>query len=305
VRKLIAMASHYQDDDTLTQRPRPVRTAMIVAGLAFLIGAIMMGLALTRWAPAQQWLASQSQAANSTAPVSQVVAALPPATPSAVVTQAQPPAAPPALIASPTSPEVDSRVSELEARIARVDLRAAAAAGNAGRAEGMLIAFAARRAIDRGTGLGYVEGQLRERFGTTQPRAVAQVIAAAQAPVTLSGLRQQLDALAPQLAANVKTEDWWSATQRTLSSLIVVRREGRGSPAPDERLARARLMIDGGQVDGALAEVSRLPGAEAAGSWSAAARRWIEAHQALDILEAAAIMPPPPGSVPPAPAAAN
>lgn len=290
------MASHYQDEVTGAPRPRPLRTAMIVATLAFIIGAIVMGWALLRWAPARQWIA-QEGSSNASAPVPQVVAALPPAAPLETA-----PAPPPAIVAPTTSPEVDVRVSELEARIARVDLRAAAAANNAGRAEGMLIAFAARRAIDRGTGLGYIEGQLRERFGAAQPRAVAQVIAAAQRPVTLVMLRQQLDAIAPQLAGGSKDEDWWAATQRTLSSLVVVRREGGGSPAPDQRLMRARLMIDGGQVDGALAEVSRLPGAAAANDWSALARRWIEAHQALDILEAAAIMPPPPGSVPPVPA---
>jgi hypothetical protein len=293
------MASHFQQDDPPARQPRPFRTAMIIAGLAFLIGAIAMGWALTRWGPAQQWIANQSAVGNGAAPVPQVVAALPPA--AAPVTNAAA-AAPPALISSPTSPEVDARVSELEARIARADLRAAAAADNAGRAEGMLIAFAARRAIDRGTGLGYIEGQLRERFGTAQPRAVAQVIAAAQRPVTLAMLRQQLDAVASQLAGGGKDEDWWAATQRTLSTLIVVRRAANGSPAPDDRLTRARLMIDGGQVDGALAEISRLPNALAAESWAAAARRWIEAHQALDILEASAIMPPPTGSVPPAPA---
>jgi hypothetical protein len=289
------MASHYQLDDIPVRQPRPVRTALIVAMLAFIIGAILMGWALMRWGPARDWLASEVPATNTSAAVPQVVAALPPVAPAATT------AAPaPAFTPAPTGPEVDARVSELEARIARADLRAAAAAGNAGRAEGMLIAFAARRAIDRGTGLGYIEGQLRERFAASQPRAVAQVIAAAQRPVTLVMLRQQLDAIAPQLTTGGKTEDWWTATQRTLGSLIVVRREGSGAPAPDERILRARLMIEGGQVDGALAEISRLPNATAAEGWAAAARRWIEAHQALDILEAAAIMPPPPGSVPPA-----
>lgn len=291
------MASHYQVDETPERRPRPIRTAMIVALLAFIIGAILMGWALLRWTPAREWLASEGAATNTSAAVPAVVAALPPAAPLETV-----PAPPPAIVAPTTTLEVDARVSELEARIARADLRASAAADNAGRAEGMLIAFAARRAIDRGTGLGYIEGQLRERFGASQPRAVAQVIAAAQRPVTLVMLRQQLDAVAPQLAGGGKDEDWWTATQRTLSSLVVVRRESTGSPAPDQRLARARLMIDGGQVDGALAEISRLPNALAANEWSASARRWIEAHQALDILEASAIMPPPPGSVPPAPA---
>ncbi len=298
------MVSLYPQDETPVRRARPLRTAAIVAGLAFLVGAILMGWAMSRWAPMRQMIAAQEPPGNVTSAVPQVVAALPPpaapipAPGVAMADNAMAPSTPPPAAGS----EVDGRVSELEARIARVDLRAAAAAGNAGRAEGLLLAFAARRAIDRGTGLGYIEAQLRDRFGTAQPRAVAVVIAGAQAPVTLASLRQGLDALAPQLAGRTSNEDWWTATQRTLGSLIVVRREGSGSPAPDERLARARLMLDGGAVDTALVEVARLPGAEAANGWMTQARRYVEAHQALDILEASALMPPPPGSVPAAPA---
>ncbi len=277
-------------EDTLGRTARPLRTALIAALLAFVVGAIVMGWALMRWGPARDWIASDGVGASS-APAPQVVAALPRS--ATIETGAAAPA-----LAAPVATEVEARVSELEARIARADLRAAAAAGNAGRAEGMLIAFAARRAIDRGTGLGYIEGQLRDRFAAAQPRAVAQIIAAAQRPVTLVMLRQQLDTIAPQLLTGGRDEDWWTATRRTLGSLIVVRRESGGSPAPDQRIGRARLMIDGGQVDGALAEISRLPGAASANSWGIDARRWIEAHQALDILEAAAIMPPPPGSIP-------
>ncbi len=293
------MSSPYIHDDAIERRPRPLRTAAIIAGLAFLIGAVLMGWAMTRWAPMQAMIGQPESVPKAPVAVPQVVAALPPGP--APATGAAPSPAP-AIVPPATSPEVDVRVSELEARIARIDLRAAAAAGNAGRAEGLLLAFAARRAIDRGTGLGYIEPQLRERFGTAQPRAVGLVIAATQNPVTLASLRQGLEAIAPQLAGQTKNEDWWTATQRTLSSLIVVRREGSGSPAPDERLARARLMLDGGAVDQALAEVARLPGVDAAGPWMAQARRYVEAHQALDILEAAAIIPPPPGSVPATPA---
>lgn len=263
---------------------RPMRTALIVALLAFLAGSVVMVWAFTRWDSARKLIGAAPVALVTVPETKGVTEQL-----ASVPTKATPA---PAMV--PTqSAAVDMRVSQLEERIARIDLRAAAAAGNAGRAEGLLIAFAARRAIDRGTGLGYVEGQLRERFGQTQPRAVAAVIAAAQAPVTIANLKQGLDEVAPKLIGGAKDENWWTATRRALSTLVIIRREGTPAPAPDERIARARLMLDGGQVDGALAEIARLPGQALATDWMTAARRWVEAHRALDIIEAAAIMPPP------------
>lgn len=278
--------------DVRPRGPNPVRTALIVGLLAFLAGSVIMVWAFTQSDSARKLIGA--------APVTEVSTSSKPA---AVVTLPAPTTTAPAPVVS-EAPAVDMRVSQLEERIARIDLRAAAAASNAGRAESLLVAFAARRAIDRGTGLGYVEGQLRARFGDTQPRAVSAIIAAAQNPVTIANLKQGLDRIAPGLTGSAKNEDWWTATRRTLSTLVVIRREGEAMPAPDERIARARLMIDGGQVDGALAEVARLPGQAAAGDWMTAARRWVEAHRALDIIEAAAIMPPPVEPVADAPVAA-
>src|SRR3546814_16914803 len=80
----------------------------------------------------------------------------------------------------------------------RSTLQAASASGNATRAEGLLIAFAARRALDRGLSLGYLEAQLRLRFGDDQPTAVKTIIDTARAPITLDQLRRELHALAPQ-----------------------------------------------------------------------------------------------------------
>jgi thioredoxin-like negative regulator of GroEL len=55
---------------------------------------------------------------------------------------------------------------------------------------------------------------------------------------------------------------------------------------------RARRMLESGQVDGALAEVARLPGRDKAAAWMTAARRYIQARRALDVLETAAIVEP-------------
>ncbi|UVO55039.1 hypothetical protein [Sphingomonas sp. SUN039] len=269
--------------ETAERRPRPFRNALIVALLAFVIGAVAVTWALTQWEPARRLIVPATTASPTTRPLTTAPAPAPVATLTSVP-------------AAPVTPEAvavtESRVAGLEARLAQIDAQAANASNNAARAEGLLIAFAVRRAIDRGVGLGYLEGQLRERFAESQPRAVAAIISAAQAPVTLDMLRQQLDALAPSLAGGGPDESWGSAIQRTMGGLFVVRKASSPSPAADDRLARARLALDGGQADTALAEIARLPSRAAATDWMAAARRYSEAHRALDILEAAALTAP-------------
>ena len=276
------------------RRPRPLRNALIIALLAFVIGAVAVTWAFTQWEPARRLIAPKV-ATTTGAPLSTVAAPAPVAT-----LTSQP--------ASPLTPEAvavtESRVSGLEARLAQIDAQAANASNNAARAEGLLIAFAVRRSIDRGVGLGYLEGQLRERFAESQPRAVAAIISAAQAPVTLDVLRQQLDVLTPALAGGGPDESWGSAIRRTMGGLFIVRKATSPSPAPDDRVARALLALDGGQVDTALAEVARMPARAAATDWMANARRYIEAHRALDILEAAALTAPHAPAPAPSPAAA-
>jgi hypothetical protein len=272
------MASNYSEEP----RPaRPVRTAMMIATLAFLGGLALMAWALTQWAPMKRFVRG-----NDPAPVIIPTTVRPiMAAPSGLMVEGSPPAT--ATIGQATA--IDARIADLEGRMARIDLRAAAAAGNAERAEGLLIAFAARRALDRGVALGYIEGELRDRFGPTQPRAVAAIIAGAQQPVTIDGLHQRLDAIAPDLVGGGANESWWDSTRRTLGSLIVVRKQGSESPAADDRVERAQLRLEGGQVESALAEIARLPARAKAADWMIMARRYIEAHRALDIIEAAAL----------------
>ena len=274
------MASPYPDEP----RPaRPLRTAMIIAALAFLGGLALMAWALTQWEPMKRFVRG-----NDPAPVAVQTATNRPlvaASPSGMIAADAPPVAP----TTGQSNAVDTRISDLEGRMARIDLRAAAAAENATRAEGLLIAFAARRALDRGVALGYIEGELRDRFGATQPRAVAAIIAGAQQPVTIEGLHQGLTAIAPDLVGGGANESWWASTRRTLGSLIVVRKQGTESPAADDRVERAQLRLQAGQVESALAEIARLPARAKATDWMTKARRYIEAHRALDIIEAAAL----------------
>jgi hypothetical protein len=198
-----------------------------------------------------------------------------------------------ALPAPPADAAIDQRVALIESRLDQIDARAAAASGDADRAEGLLVAFAARRALDRGQPLGYLEGMLRDRFGATDAASVAQIIAASQRPVTLAQLQDGLQALRPSLITAGPDEGLWQGFKRELGSLFVVRRADQPSNIPTDRMARAEHALEQGQVDNAAAEVARLPGRARAIDWLAQARRYVMARNALDRIETAALLKPP------------
>ena len=262
---------------------RPVRglrigVVSVIVAIAFLLG---LGIAML--------LARRQVALEGGEPVAMTQPMAPAATPTAT-----PPAQPLADLPTLTAREaaLAGQIAALEARAASLADTAAAAGGQAGRAEALLTAMAARRAIDRGQGLGTLEAQLVARF-PAQPRAVQVLRAAARQPVTLEDLRQGLDAIGPAAAAAV-SDGWAAAARRELGSLVVLRRAGTPSPRPLDHLARARRLLEAGQVEAARAEVALLPGAADAANWLTAARRYALARRALDVLENAALAGPPP-----------
>lgn len=186
---------------------------------------------------------------------------------------------------------LDQRLAAAEQRLARLDLQAQAAAGNAARAEGLLIAFATRRAVERGAELGYLADQLRLRFGDNWPNAVRTIVSFSRDPITLDQLLARLEGLGPEISERDGTASW-EDFKRELSELFVVRREDTPSPQPERRLERARLFLESGRVDAALAEVKSLPGADQAESWLADAERYRNAMEALDTIETAAVLEP-------------
>lgn len=187
---------------------------------------------------------------------------------------------------------IQARIDQLEDRLTRLDVQAQAASGNAARAEGLLVALAARRAVERGAPLGYLEGQLKLRFSDAQPRAVATIIEAAAKPVTLDQLVGDLDALEPVLADRPVNETGWQKFQREVSGLFVIKKEEAPSSRPQDRIDRARLLLRLGRVDEAADEIARLPGAAAATKWTEAARRYGAVQQALDLMETSALLEP-------------
>lgn len=189
---------------------------------------------------------------------------------------------------------LDARVLQLEERLNRIAVEAQAASGNAARAEGLLVAFAARRALDTGAPLGYIEGQLRVRFGQAQPRAVATIINAAREPITLADLRGGLMNVADRVVTPSADASWWEAFEHEARELITIHRASTPSPRPQAALDRAIHYLDGGRVGAALAEVSKMPGRAAADRWMQYARRYLEARRALELIETAAILEPRP-----------
>jgi hypothetical protein len=254
--------------------------------VAFAAGLAAMGYVLGHWSTGAHWLGLAATAPAPSAPVE------PPPTP-----QPQPAAVPPEASASGErlviDPETTRRVSALELRLAQIDFQSRAAVGNADRAEALLVAFAARRALDRGIGLGYLEAMLRQRFASSQPQAVATVLTVSRQPVTLQQLQADLQDLSPHLTGGGPDQSWWQAVRTELGGLITIRREGSPSTLPDERLRRAQQSLQAGQVDVALVEVLRLPGRANATAWVEKARRYVAARQALDTIETAALMEPP------------
>lgn len=187
---------------------------------------------------------------------------------------------------------VEGRLALLEDRISRIDFQAEAASGNAARAEGLLIAFAARRMIDRGEPLSYVADQLRLRFMNAQPRAVETIITFSRNPVTVDELTARLEALSPELTITDTRLSLWERARHEVGSLFEVRRDSAILMAPQARIDRAKVMLTARRIDQAVSEVQRLPGAEAADTWIADARRYHDAQQALDLLETTAMLEP-------------
>ncbi len=279
------MNGDYDPYDAQTAPPRrSLLRWLIVPAIAFLLGLGAMGYLLAHWNSAARMLG---------------VAPAPPPRPIVIAEPAPPPTVPPGTApdgAEPEQividPEIARRVAALEQRIGQVDTQSRAAVGNADRAEGLLVAFAARRALDRGVALGFLEALLRQRFGETQPQAVGMIITAARDPVTLQELQGGLAQLGPLLTGAGPEQSWWGAFRGELGSLITVRREGTPSPVPAERLARATRWLESGEVAPALAEVLRMPGRDHAGEWVMRARRYVIARQALDTIETAALLEP-------------
>ena len=269
-----------------TRRARPSARPVLIALLgAFALGGALAGYGVYRFGDFDR---SGATAPPVMATPRTAAAMLPGPQPSATISEA-------AVQAVERVEEqqggLDQRLAAAEQRIARLDLQTEAASGNAARAEGLLIAFSARRALERGNQLGFLADQLRLRFGDAMPQAVQTLIAFGQRPITIDQLMAQLDGLAPELSETNQRASW-SRLRNEIAQLFVVRRESTPSPQPRLRLERARLFLQSGRVAAAVAEVRNMPGVANAGAWIRNAERYAGAQNALDLIETAAVLEP-------------
>jgi hypothetical protein len=259
-------------------RNRMSWSARLLIGLVLILaGAATTTWGLAHYQPAARFLG--------------IVPAAPPVAPKPVAVTSTP-SPQITLAAQPQTPE-NARIAQLEDRLARVENATQRAEGSAGRADALVVAFAARRAIDRGVALGYLENLLVDRFGGDHRGAVATVITASHQPVRLDDLITEYDSLGPDLRRGGPQDSWWTNLKRELGGLVEVHSAERPATNPEAQYQRARQRLVSGDVDQAMAETMRLPGAARAGDWVTKARRYILAHRALDEIESAALMPGP------------
>lgn len=265
---------------------RSLRAVIWAMVIAFIGGLLLMGWAITHWQPMQIWLSRITDFSTNK----------PAATPSV------PPAPIPSAVVRPTILPAEhnyAQITALDSHLKAVDAHLAASIQQADRAEALLLAAAARRAVDRGVTLGAFEAPLQNHFGQALPRDVAQINAASHAPVTLDRLRAGLDSLANgSETKNVENKpeqtDWWTRTRNGIGTLFTVRKTDQPSPIPNEWLARARMDLSAGAVDKALGAVLHLPATSKRASWTQEAQHYLDAHAALDALDAAALSLPKP-----------
>ena len=92
------------------------------------------------------------------------------------------------------------------------------------------------------------------------------------------------------LRSSAQTDGWVTQFQRELGSLVQIRRADRPSTQPDARYLRALSALENGEVDIALAETMRLPGAARAEQWIRQARQYVAVQRALDAIESGALL---------------
>lgn len=191
----------------------------------------------------------------------------------------------------------EAQVNELQSQVGalgvRVEGAVTGAAQDAQTAQSVMLAAAARRAIETGQALGPLEPPLRARFGQSYPGPVEALVATSARPVTLTRLQQDFGRIEGALASDpAAASDWWASVKSAIDSIASVRRAGEAHVDPAAQTALAAQRLANGDVAGAAAILARLPPSPAATGWLADARRYRAAQAAIAQIEAAALAPP-------------
>ena len=209
-------------------------------------------------------------------------------------------ATPPSAVAAPPpmTDDIAARIAAIEGRLARAE--ASGGSGGAGlntQLNRVMLALAARRAIETGRGLGGLQGEFERQFGADAPYLVAAIASAAKQPVTLTALNSEFAALAPALSGS--GDKWWARISNSFSNLVTVRDGKTKSDDPAALVAQAKAALNIGNVAAAVEAVSQTPNRATAVDWMAKAKRYAAAIQAVDALEAKAYSTAPTEAVAP------
>jgi hypothetical protein len=197
-------------------------------------------------------------------------------------------APPPAAVAPPPmADDVAARIAAIEGRLARAEASGGSSgAGLSTQLSRVMLAIAARRALEAGRGLGGLQGELEQQFGADAPYLVAAIASAAKQPVTLTALNSEFASLAPALSGS--GDKWWARISNSFSNLVTVRDGKTKSDDPAALVVRAEAALKMGNVAAAVEAVSQTPNRAIAADWIAKAKRYAAAMQAVDALEAKA-----------------
>ena len=164
------MNGDYDPVDVRTGPPqRSLLRWLAIPALTFLLGLGAMGYLLSHWQAGARFIGAAP-------PAPRPVAAQPlpaqgaPQAPQQLVSVAATGDEPERIV---IDPEITRRVGALEQRIGQLDTQSRAAVGNADRAEGLLVAFAVRRALDRGVRAGFLGGLAQPALRPEPAAAVA------------------------------------------------------------------------------------------------------------------------------------
>jgi len=260
-------------------RSSSIRGLVIFAMACFVIGIAAMGWLLSEWTPARNLVLKAHL------------------TPQAAVAAPKDTLPGPELGSENVAATPEAHMAKIEEKLAIIDQQADSASNDASRAERMMIAFAARRAIERGASLGYLEGALMRQFGSADANAVSAIIKGARAPVTLEQLEEGLDAARPSLLAVGAPAGWFKRIWSDMGRLAVIKHEGEDRLSPDQRFDRARRALERDRVEVAIREVQALPGQTDAKPWLDRAHSYLQVRKALDRLEAVTLSVSPPPTI--------
>lgn len=191
-----------------------------------------------------------------------------------------------------TDSDVAAKVAALEKRIAQIDQQDGAAVAFSPSRGGVATALRARRALDSGASLSFIQAQLTQRFGDRYPQAVDALQQLANEPVTLDELRDDIARRGDAVIGRGGEASLWSRIQLELGELFMLRERGEPSTSPAHILQRAEEDISKGDLKSAIEKIAALPKNDASDAWLKSARRYQNAKDALDRIERGALSQP-------------